>query len=112
VTLAIEADAYARLEALRWSDGVVCPHCGHARAYFLTPRSERGRATRRGKVSARRVWKCADCRQQFSVLTATAMHGSKIPVHIWLAVVADMCGSPDGVSAREVERTYGLERMA
>jgi len=74
-----EAAAYRFLEDLRWADKPVCPHCGSVNDhYFLNPQGE-GRKTRTGKVSARRVWKCKDCRKQFSVLTGTIFHGTKIP---------------------------------
>ena len=36
-----EADAYRYMEALRWPDGPVCPHCGNAeKHYYLKPRNE------------------------------------------------------------------------
>jgi len=105
-----EADAYRFLEELRWPDGEpVCPHCGSKRRhYFLKPQNGRARKTRTGTMSERRVWKCADCRKQFSVLTGTIFHGSKIPVRTWVFVVFEMCSSKNGVSAREIERKYGL----
>jgi transposase-like protein len=59
-------------------------------------------------VTERRVWKCADCRRQFSALTGTVMHGSKIPVKTWLLVIVEMCAAPGGVSAREVQRRHNL----
>ncbi len=104
-----EADAYALLERLRWDDKPVCPHCGStAKHYFLKPRSEAGRKTRTGSVSHRRVWKCKDCRKQFSVLTGTIFHGTKIPIRTWVMVVFEMCVSKNGVAAREIERKYDL----
>jgi transposase-like protein len=54
------------------------------------------------------VWKCKDCRKQFSVLTGTIFHGTKIPVRTWLFVVFEMCASKNGVAAREIERKYDL----
>ena len=104
-----EGDAYELLEEMRWAGRPICPHCGSGRwHYFLTPRAVAGRATRRGRVTERRVWKCAACRRQFSVLTGTIMHGSKIPAMTWLFVIADLCDSRRGLSAREVQRRYGL----
>jgi transposase-like protein len=108
--LRTEADAYAFLEGLRWDGQPVCPHCGERdrKPYFLKPRNGTSRATRTGTASERRVWKCAACRKQFSVLTGTIFHGSKIPVRTWLFVVFEMCSSKNGVSAREIERKYDL----
>jgi transposase-like protein len=103
-----EASAYEFLEQLRWGDEPVCPHCGVIGGhYFLNAKGD-GRKTRTGSVSQRRVWKCKDCRRQFSVLTGTIFHGTKIPVRTWIFVVYEMCASKNGVSAREIERKYEL----
>jgi transposase-like protein len=107
--LRTEADAYEFLEELRWGDRPVCPHCGSIRKpYFLKPKDGSSRKTRTGSASQRRVWKCADCRKQFSVLTGTIFHGTKIPVRTWVFIVFDMASSKNGVSAREIERKYNL----
>jgi transposase-like protein len=104
-----EADAYKFLEELRWDGNPSCPHCDTDRKpYFLTPKNGASRKTRTGSKSERRVWKCAGCRKQFSALTNTIFHGSKIPVRTWLFVVFEMCASKNGVSAREIERKYGI----
>ena len=104
-----EADAYLLLEQLRWDGMPVCPHCGVLGGhYFLTPKDEEGRKTRTGSRSERRVWKCRACRKQFSVLTRTIFHGTKIPVRTWVLVIADLCAAENGMSAREVERQYDL----
>lgn len=106
--LTSEASAYELLEELRWNGVPVCPHCGSAnKHYFLKPKGE-GRKTRTGSISERRVWKCKDCRRQFTVLVGTVFHGSKIPVRTWVLVVLEMCASKNGVSAREIERKYDL----
>jgi transposase-like protein len=107
--LRTEGDAYRVLEEMRWGDQPVCPHCGSVRKhYFLTPKGGASRKTRTGSMSERRVWKCADCRKQFTVLVGTIFHGSKIPLRIWLLVIFDACSAKNGISAREVERKYGL----
>lgn len=104
-----EADAYRFLEDLRWNGHPVCPHCGSARKhYFLKPSNGKTRKTRTGSTSERRVWKCADCRKQFSVLTGTIIHGTKIPVRKWVFVIFEMCTSRNGVAAREIQRKYDL----
>jgi transposase-like protein len=105
-----EADAYEFLEELRWGDEPFCPHCQAREPYFLNPENGKTRKTRTGTVSERRVWKCRarDCRKQFSVLTGTIFHGTKIPVRTWVFVVFEMASSKNGVAAREIERKYGL----
>jgi transposase-like protein len=104
-----EAAAYAYLEELRWGGTPVCPHCGNEdRCYFLTPANGKTRKTRTGAATQRRLWKCGKCRKQFSVLTDTVMHGTKIPIRTWVFVMFEMCASKNGVSAREIERKYGI----
>jgi hypothetical protein len=104
-----EAAAYEYLEELRWGGSPVCPHCGNeGRCYFLNPQNGKSRKTRTGAATQRRLWKCGACRKQFSVLTDTIMHGTKIPLRTWVFVIFEMCASKNGVSAREIERKYGL----
>jgi transposase-like protein len=104
-----EAEAYLFLEGLRWADGVVCPHCGcTGRCFYLNPDNGTSRKTTRGPMSQRRVWKCGDCRKQFSVLTGTIFHGTKISIRKWIFVIFEMCSSKNGVAAREIERKYEL----
>jgi transposase-like protein len=105
-----EADAYTYMESLRWPDGPVCPHC-HSRAdhYFLTPKTGTdARKTRTGSMSQRRVWKCKSCRKQFSVITGTVFHGTKVPLHTWIMVVFEMAANKNGIAAREIARKYGV----
>jgi transposase-like protein len=100
-----EEQAYLLMEELRWPDGPECSHCGHDKAYFLTPKNPEGRrsgpATKR---TVRRVWKCAKCRKQFSVLTGTIFHGTKVKLADWLTVLVLMSSSKNGIASREVER--------
>ena len=108
-----EADAYRLLEELRWHGTPVCPHCGNEKAYFLNPKNgTRGtgvpKADGKRTQSVRRVWKCAKCRKQFSVLTGTIFHGTKVPLRTWLFVMVQMSASKNGISAREVERMHGV----
>jgi transposase-like protein len=104
-----ETAAYELLEELRWHGTPVCAHCGHDKAYFLKPSNGSTRATGPKKtMSVRRVWKCAKCRRQFSVLTNTIMHGTKISIRTWLSVLVDVSSAKNGMSAREVERKYEI----
>ncbi len=103
-----EAEAYAYFERLRWNGNPICAHCDSLNVYFIEPSNGVSRATRTGHMSQRRVWRCRGCKRQFSVITNTAMHGTKIPVRVWLMVIFELCSSKNGVAAREVERKYGV----
>lgn len=86
------------LEAIRWANGVVCPHCGVVdRFYKLT-----GDAHRPG------LYKCQDCREQFSVTVGTVFESSKIKLHIWLQACHLMSASKKGISAKQLERMLGV----
>lgn len=103
-----EESAYLLMEATRWPQGPVCPHCGSVnRAYYLAPKSG-ARTTRTGKTTYRRLWKCADCRQQFSVLVGTIFEDSHIPLSKWLLAIHLLCAGKNGVSALELSRTLGI----
>ncbi len=104
-----EADAYLFLEELRWgSSDPICPHCDSLGASYIRPLNGASRKTRTGAMSERRVWRCFTCRKQFSVLTGTIFHGTKVPIRTWVLVIFEMCASKNGIAAREVERKYGV----
>ncbi len=113
--LETEADAYEFLEQLRWGDDgpTICPHCGSDKgAWFLKPQDPDGRRAKGGSEtrSPRRVWKCREheCRRQFSVLTNTVLHSTKMPVRAWVGAIFDLCADPDGVSARDIASRWGV----
>lgn len=103
-----ESAAWEYLEDLRWPNGPVCPHCGVVGgAYFIKPRNGH-RKTSTGKVSYRRLWKCADCRKPFSVLVGTVFERSQVPLSKWLMALFMMAASKNGVAAYELHRTLGV----
>ena len=86
------------LEVLRWPNGVACPHCGVIGDHY----SLKGAAHRPG------LWKCTDCRQQFSVTVGTVFERSKIKLNLWLLAVYLMCSSKKGISAHQIHRMLGV----
>ena len=109
--LGSEADAYLMLEDLRWGGHPdVCPNCGESGSYcyYIRPSNGSDRATRTGSRSQRRVWRCRACRKQFSVLTGTIFHGTKISLVTWLMVIFEMAASKNSVAAAEIARKYEL----
>lgn len=96
-----EDAARAFLEAKRWPEGPVCPHCGLiGEAYKITPKP--GSTTRQG------VWKCKDCKKQFTVTVKTIFSDSKIPLHKWLFAIHLLCASKKGMSAHQLHRMLGV----
>jgi len=100
-----EQKAREYLEAQRWPNGPVCPHCGLlGQAYKLTPKakSKKGTHVRQG------VWKCAGCREEFTVTVGTIFESSHIPLHKWLFAYHLLCASKKGMSAHQLHRMLGI----
>lgn len=94
-----EDQARAALEAIRWPDGkAVCPHCGGMDEVTKLE----------GKQYRAGLYRCADCREQFTVTVGTIMEQSHLPIRTWLMAFAIMCASKKGVSALQMQRMLGL----
>jgi transposase-like protein len=103
-----EADAYRFMEHLRWRGTPRCAHCDSLDVSFIAPSNGISRKSATGTMSERRVWRCRGCTKQFSVLTGTVLHATKLPIRTWVLVMFEMCATKNGTSAREIERKYGL----
>ena len=98
-----ESEAREYFEALRWPNGPVCPHCGNdvqERIYKVTPNPEK--KIRPG------LYKCAECRDQFTVTVGTVCEDSHIPLNKWLIAFYMMCASKTQISALQVQRHLEL----
>lgn len=92
------AKARAYLEAVRWPDGPVCPHCGVV-----------NEATRLGgKAGERGLLKCNACKDQFTVTVGTVMEDSHIPLHKWVIATHLICANKKGISALSLQRMMKL----
>ncbi len=93
-----EDAARAHFEAIRWSDGRICPHCGTIGNSTLM----KGKSTRAG------LYKCKDCRKPFTATMGTIYERSHIPLHKWLLATQLMCASKKGISAAQLHRMLGF----
>jgi transposase-like protein len=93
-----EKAAIARLEAILWPDGPVCPRCGG-----------RERITKvRGATARLGLWRCGPCRRQFTVTVGTVFERSHVKMHLWFQAVYLMAASRKGFSAHQLHRTLGV----
>jgi transposase-like protein len=91
------------LERRRWPDGPVCPQCSVIdRAYRLQAKPGSKRPVRKG------VWKCRDCRKQFTVTIGTVFAETHIPLNKWVHAMHLMCSSKKGISAHQLHRTLEI----
>jgi transposase-like protein len=86
------------LERIQWPNGPLCPHCGVIGAHYQIT----GKSARPG------LWKCRDCREQFTVTVGTVFERSKIKLNVWLQAVFLLCSSKKGMSAHQLHRILGV----
>ncbi|MDF1601314.1 IS1595 family transposase [Mesorhizobium sp. YIM 152430] len=92
--------ARIHLEAQRWPNGPICPHCANSDQTRIT--SMKGKAHRPG------LYNCLECRQQFTVTVGTVFERSKIALNKWLLATFLMTSSKKGMSAHQLHRMLGV----
>ncbi len=88
------------LEAQRWPNGPICPHCGNGDPSKIS--GLKGKSHRPG------LYQCNECREQFTVTVGSVMERSKIPLNKWLMAMHLMGASKKGVSAHQLHRMLGI----
>lgn len=92
-----EEKAFEYLESVIWADGTVCPHCGCM-----------GRITKVKANVAKRIrlglWRCGDCKKQFTVKVGTVFEHARLPLNKALQAVYLMTSSKKGISAHQLHR--------
>ncbi len=103
-----EDAAREHLEALHWSNGPFCPHCGSFNAKRLP--AQKGRKTKAHPegVIRKGVVQCNDCRQQYTVTVGTVFESSKVPLNKWLLANHMLCASKKGISGHQMARMLGV----
>jgi len=92
--------AREHLEALHWSNGPVCPHCGNVDQARI--KKMEGKSHRPG------VYQCNECRKPFSVTVGTVFEDSKIALNKWVLATHLMASSKKGISAHQLHRMLGV----
>jgi len=93
-----EEKAREHLEALRWSRGRVCPHCGDCENTSPT-------ASKNHKPG---LYYCNSCEKTFTVTVGTLFERSHVPLHKWLLSFHLMASSKKGISSHQLHRTLGV----
>jgi len=79
--------------AVKWPHGPTCPRCESKRLSFL---------------QTRLMWKCLDCKKQFSVKVGTIFEDSPIGLDKWLAAMWMLANCKNGVSSYEISRAIDV----
>lgn len=89
-----ESRAFDYMKLVRWPDGIVtCSHCDSTRHSF---------------ISTRKIWKCLDCRKQFTIRLGTIFEDSPIKFSKWIAATWLIANAKNGISSYEIGRSLGV----
>jgi transposase-like protein len=68
------------------------------------PECPRCKSVKHSYLKSRRIWKCRDCKKQFSVKAGTIFEDSPIPLDKWLMAVWLVVNRKNGISSYEIAR--------
>jgi transposase-like protein len=94
-----EDKAREALEAVRWPDGPVCPHCGNSDPKKVAKIEGKKQSHRPG------LYYCNECKGQFTVTVGTVFERSKVPLTKWWMAAHMFNSGKNGVSAHEIHRS-------
>jgi transposase-like protein len=92
-----ESAAVEFFEQQRWGDTPGCVHCGSVNVYKMID-------AKTGERNKRYLWRCRDCKQQYTVRIGTVYEESRIELRHWCYAFWRACTSKKGVSALEIKR--------
>ena len=91
---ATEEACAQHLQAMRWPEGFVCPHCGHPEAWA---------------IRTRQLLDCKGCRSKVSVTAGTIFHKTRTPLVKWYWLLYRMALDKIGVSVAEMQRVLEIK---
>jgi transposase-like protein len=85
--------------AIRWPYGVACPRMGCGSTDVL-------------KIANRNVWKCRECKRQFTAKVNTVFEDSPIGFDKWLPALWLLASNRNGISSCELSRGITVSQKA
>jgi transposase-like protein len=92
-----ELAAVEFFEFQRWGNTPCCVKCGSVDVYAM-------KDAKTGERSKRFLWRCRDCKEQYTVRIGTVYEESRLPLRHWCYAFWRACTSKKGVSALEIKR--------
>jgi transposase-like protein len=92
-----ELAAVELFEFQRWGNNPCCVKCGSVNVYKMADAKTGGR-------NKRFLWRCHDCKEQYTVRIGTVYEESRIEMRHWAYAFWRACTSKKGVSALEIKR--------
>ncbi len=96
-----ELTAVEFFEKQRWGSTPACVKCGSVDVYKM-------RDAKTGERNNRFLWRCHDCKEQYTVRIGTVYEESRIELRHWAYAFWRACTSKKGVSALEIKRQCQL----
>src|ERR1700730_9532530 len=92
-----ELAAVEFLEKQRWGNTPACVRCGSVEVYKMAD-------AKTGERNRRFLWRCRDCKEQYTVRIGTIYEESRIELRHWCYAFWRASTSKKGVSALEIKR--------
>lgn len=92
-----ELAAVEFFEAQRWGSNPCCVKCGSVEVYKMSD-------AKTGERNKRFLWRCRDCKEQYTVRIGTVYEESRIQMKHWAYAFWRGATSKKGVSALEIKR--------
>lgn len=92
-----EDAAVELVEKWRWGGNPTCPHCGSGDVYRMKDAEGEER-------NIRRLWRCHECKKQYTVRIGTVMEHSRLSLSHWIFAFWRAGSSKKGISALELQR--------
>lgn len=101
-----EQTAIDHLAAIRWADGIFCPHCGCADQGKVKRMNKTDKET--GEVVQTNQYKCYACRDKFTVRVGTIFQDTKLPLRTWYAAIWMITNHPKGIASTTLATDLGI----
>jgi len=79
--------------SVRFANGEYCPHCGHTEIYTF----------KNGKR-----YRCAKCKEDFTIKTGTVFGESKLPLRKWFMAIYLLVNTSKGISSVQLAKHVGV----
>jgi len=79
--------------SIRFANGEYCPHCAHREIY---------------KFSGGKRYRCAKCKQDFTIRTGTVFGESKLPIKKWFIAIYLLSTTSKGISSVQLAKHLGV----
>ncbi|MGO9245670.1 MAG: IS1595 family transposase [Verrucomicrobiia bacterium] len=88
-----EETCHKHFAAIRFRHGEYCPHCGHTKIYTF---------------AGGKKYRCAKCKQNFTIKTGTVFGESKLPLRKWFIAIYLLSTTSKGISSVQLAKHVGV----